>query len=128
MYLLHGILLRSLLVWLFYRFIPQKTVEEHAQMNEEGQIMTIRVTVEPAYIWTIVKAVLFLLWFGLLICLSVLWRNRIDSMNSRLTRAMEEIMTGKRPLLQAKKDEVKDLHELEKLVENRDIEQGQTLQ
>jgi len=97
-------------------------------MNEEGQIMTIRVTVEPAYIWTIVKAVLFLLWFGLLICLSVLWRNRIDSMNSRLTRAMEEIMTGKRPVLQAKKDEVKDLHELEKLVENRDIEQGQTLQ
>ena len=128
MYLLHGILLRSLLVWLFYRFIPQETVEEHAQMNEEGQIMTIRVTVEPAYIWTIAKAVLFLLWFGLLICLSVLWRNWIDSMNNRLTRAMEEIMTGKRPLLQAKMDEVKDLHGLEKLVENGDIEQGQTLQ
>lgn len=128
MYLLHGILLRSLLVWLFYRFIPQESIEEHAQMNEEGQIVTIRVIVEPAYIWTIAKAVLFLLWFGLLICLSVVWKNRIDGMNNRLTRAMEEIMTGKRPLLQAKMDEVKDLHELEKLVENGDIEQGQTLQ
>jgi hypothetical protein len=103
-------------------------VEEHAQMNEEGQIVTIRVTVEPAYIWTLAKAVLFLLWFGLLICLSVLWRNRIDSMNSRFTRAMEEIMTGKRPLLRAKEHEVKDLQEREKLVENGDIEKGQTLQ
>ena len=128
MYLLHGILLRSLLVWLLYGLIPQESVSEHAEMNEEGQIITITERSPPAYIWTLAKPVLFVLWFGILICLSVLWKNRIDSMNSRFTKTMEEIMTGKRPIFQKKETVVvNDLHELEKL-HTGDIEKGQNLQ
>lgn len=124
MYLLHGILLRSLLVWLFYGLIPQESVYEHAEMNEEGQIVATTVKSEPAYIWTLAKPVVFVLWFGLLICLSVIWRDRVDSVNSRLTKAMEEIMTGKRQLYQRNEMVVvKDLHELEEL-ENGDLEKA----
>jgi len=124
MYLLHGLLLRSLLVWLLYGVIPKESVHEHAQMNEEGRIVATTVKSEPAYIWTLAKPVVLVLWFGLLICLSVVWRDRVDTINSRFTKAMEEIMAGKRPLLQRKETVVvKDLHELEE-IKNGDLEKG----
>jgi hypothetical protein len=127
MYLLHGILLRSLLVWLLYGLIPQESTIERAQMNEKGQIVTITERAPPAYIWTLAKPIVFLIWFGILIGLSVVWRNKVDSMNSRLTRAMEEILTGKRPLWQRRETVVvKDLHELETL-ENGEREKGHNL-
>ena len=127
MYLLHGPLLRSLLVWMLYGLIPHESAHQHAKMNAEGEIVPVMEKSESAYIWMIVRPVIFMIWIGILILLSLLWKNRIDSMNSRLTKTMEEIMTGKRPLFQRKETTVvKDLPELENL-DNGDREKGPNL-
>jgi hypothetical protein len=76
MYLLHSILMRSVLVWVVYGLISLP----------EGQTRRIVVTV------------VFGLWMGLLIYLSVLWRDRLDGACVVFTKWAEDVMLGKNHL------------------------------
>jgi len=75
MYLLHSILMRSVLVWVVYGLIP---------LPPEGQARQT------------VLVIAFGLWLVLLIYLSVVWRDRLDGASVVFTKWAEEVMLGKK--------------------------------
>jgi hypothetical protein len=104
MYLLHGTLIRTVLVWLLYG-IPQEKVESIAQLNENGEIVTITITYPESFIWKIARPMAWIGWTALVIFLSVLWKNRIDSLSVKVGKTMEDVMSGKRPLFPPKEND-----------------------
>ena len=88
MYLLHGTLLRIILVRLLKGQSITKTV---TSLNEVGAEILIVQTDFLALIWASLKC---LVWMGILVCASVLWRNHIDVAIVRFTKTMEGRMTG----------------------------------
>ena len=88
MYLLHGALIKTILVRLLKGQGITKTV---TSLNEVGAEILIVQTDFLALIWASLKC---LVWMGILVCASVLWRNHIDVAIVRFTKTMEGRMTG----------------------------------
>jgi hypothetical protein len=124
MYLLHGTLLRTVLVWLLYSVIPPQKIEDVARLDEDGEIVITTLVYPESPVWKILRPVACIAWMALVVFLSILWKNRIDSLSVRVGKTMEEVMAGKRPLfLPSENDTIKK--ELLKH-ENGDIEKGQS--
>lgn len=123
MYLLHGTLIRTVLVWLLYGVIPQQKVESFARLNEDGEIVTIAVIYPESFVWKIARPMAWIGWTALVIFLSVLWKNRIDSLSVRVGKTMEEVMMGKRPLFTPKENDTIKKDSLKH--GNGDLEKGQ---
>jgi hypothetical protein len=88
MYLLHGALIKTILVRLLKGQAIRKTV---SSVNEVGaEILVVKIDL-LAVIWASFKS---LLWMGILIYASMLWRNQIDVRIVRVTKIMEGRMTG----------------------------------
>jgi peptidoglycan/LPS O-acetylase OafA/YrhL len=93
MYLLHSFLMRSVLVWVIYGVIPDSggLVRRPMDFGEYP--------VEKSAFWTIVTGVSMLAWFGLLVYVSVLWRDQLDGSFVALAKWSEEVMLGKASVL-----------------------------
>jgi hypothetical protein len=99
MYLLHGIFIRSLLVWGLYRFTspPEENV---ASQEEEGTVDVTRFTLLLSLIWRVTHyASVWVGFFGVLFFSSVIWKNTVDEMSVQVAKRLQEAMTGKKPLI-----------------------------
>lgn len=92
LYLIHSFLMRSVLVWVIYGVIPESGGLVRRASELEG------VSVEKSILWTIITAVVMVLWLGLVILLSALWRDRLDGLFVKFSKWAEEVMCGAKPL------------------------------
>lgn len=77
-YLIHSFFMRTVLVWIIHGFIPQTL----------------------GFMTYVYDAIGMVLWMGLLIRVSVLWRDRIDASFGVFTEWIENVMLGKRSLME----------------------------
>jgi hypothetical protein len=122
MYLLHGTLIRTVLVWLLYGVIPPQKIEDVARLDEDGAIVIITLVYPESFMWKILRPVACMGWMALVVFLSVLWKNRIDSLSVRVGKTMEDVMMGKRPLFPPKENDTAKKEMLKH--GNGDIEKG----
>jgi len=93
MYLLHATMMRTLLAWVLYGLLPLPLQAEMVERDESNsQIAEISVSLR--FMWSIVEATVFILWMGLLIRVSAIWRNRVDSYSINLAKWLEQVMAG----------------------------------
>jgi hypothetical protein len=123
MYLLHGTLLRTVLVWLLYSIIPPQKIEDVARLDEDGDIVIITLVYPESFVLKILRPLACVAWMALVIFLSVLWKNRIDSLSVRVGKTMEEVMMGKQPLFPPKENDTVKKEVLKH--GDGDIEKGQ---
>ena len=76
-YLIHSFLMRSVLVWVVYGIIPE----------------------EAKAVRFLLQTAAFLGYLGLVTWLSVIWRNSIDSFCVSITQWIEEVMVGKKTII-----------------------------
>jgi hypothetical protein len=88
MYLLHATLLRTVLVWLMYEVIPGVLYETTPKVDGNIEKATKTIPNIPA----ILQALAFCLWMALLICLSMVWRDRVDRSCMAFSEWVEQIM------------------------------------
>ena len=91
MYLIHGFLMRSTLVWIIYGFLPEtegwvRRVGGHGQLSEHRFRL----------IWDILNSIIFILWMFPLVYLSKLWRDRVDPVCIKFAQWGEQVLLGKR--------------------------------
>lgn len=90
MYLLHAILMRTVLAWVIYGLLRQPWQEETVEGNE------IQHQSHPlTFISSILRDVALVLWLGLLLYVSTLWKNWVDFYSISLSKWLEEVMAGK---------------------------------
>jgi peptidoglycan/LPS O-acetylase OafA/YrhL len=77
LYLIHGFLMRSVLVWVVFGLLPPAP---------EGT---------GWYIWALLRLVAFVSWFAFITYLSMLWRDRVDKISMHAAQWSEEYMLGK---------------------------------
>lgn len=95
MYLLHATLMRTVLAWVLYGLLPQPWQAEMQAEAIEG-IENPYETHPFPFIWSVIWGIVFILWLGLLLCVSTIWRNWIDFYSIILSKWLEEVMAGKR--------------------------------
>lgn len=83
-------LMRSVLTWAIYGFIPDSggLARRLSEWDDNPP--------EKSFFWTMITAATYALWGLLLVYLSVLWRDRLDGKFVKIAQAAEEIMVGKR--------------------------------
>jgi hypothetical protein len=91
MYLIHGFLMRSTLVWIIYGFLPEtegwvRRVGGHGQLSEHRFRL----------VWDILNSIIFILWMFPLVYLSKLWRDRVDPFCIKFAQWGEQVLLGKR--------------------------------
>jgi hypothetical protein len=90
MYLIHSMLMRSVLTWVIYGFIP----------NSGGLVGRLSDYEDDAPakspFWTMVTAAAFVTWGTLLVYLSTLWRDKLDVLFVKCSQLVEELMLGKK--------------------------------
>jgi hypothetical protein len=116
MYLIHSFLMRSLLVWVIYAVIPESGGLVRRPIDFSGE------PVEKSLMWTLVTALAMLSWLGLLVYLSVLWRDRLDGHFMAMARWGEEAMLGKKSLLGLFRRTAKKTDEMEKVTLNAEAQ------
>jgi len=87
MYLIHGFLMRSTLVWIMYGLLP-----EPDGLGSRVNSDMLRLT------WDVVDSIIFMLWMIPLIYFSKLWRDYVDPMCVKFALVAEEVFLGKRAL------------------------------
>jgi hypothetical protein len=91
MYLLHAILMRTILAWVIYGLFRQPWQEETVEGNEtehQSHLVT--------FILSILRDIGIALWMGLLLYVSAVWRNWVDFYSISLSKWLEEVMAGKK--------------------------------
>jgi len=96
MYLLHSMLMRSVLVWVIYGLIPDsggivRRLSDYGYTSDGDTEFEAGKSV----FWSLVTLVAMAGWFGLLTVLSVLWKDRLDGYFLRFAQWGEEIMLGR---------------------------------
>ena len=92
MYLIHGFLIRSTLVWILYGILPEsegwvRRVGGHGQEVSEQRFRLI---------WDIINSIIFVLWMIPLVYLSKLWRDHVDPVCVKFAQWGEQVLLGKR--------------------------------
>jgi len=80
-YLTHSFLMRSILTWVMFGLLPRSS-------EDVGW-----------FAWVIVRSLAFASFFALLTAISTLWRNRIDRVALFVAQWSEEVLLGKRAVL-----------------------------
>jgi peptidoglycan/LPS O-acetylase OafA/YrhL len=93
LYLIHSILMRSVLVWVIYGIIPESDGIVARLSDFEGTRPPI------SLLWSFVVVCTFASWLALVIYLSKLWRDKLDGQFVKLSSWMEDLMLGKVHLL-----------------------------
>src|SRR5579871_5822151 len=115
MYLVHGTLIKTVLCWVFYELLPAPMEEITATIGKDGKMTTTTVELLPSILWRAIYCFVWVGWMGLLISLSVIWRNKVDALSIQVAKTVEEIMAGKRVLLNKRVPSASDIEETEKL-------------
>lgn len=92
MYLIHGFLLRSTLVWIIYGILPE-TESWVRRVGGNGQQLSQQ---RFQLIWDIINTIIFVLWMIPLVYLSKMWRDRVDPVCIKFAQWGEEVLLGKR--------------------------------
>jgi peptidoglycan/LPS O-acetylase OafA/YrhL len=95
MYLIHSFLMRSVLVWIVYGFIPESGGFVRRMNDYEADPLP------KSLFWTIVTIIAIGLWFVLLTVLSTLWRDKLDGHFMKFAQYGEEVMMGKRQIFES---------------------------
>jgi len=95
-YLIHSMLLRSILCWVIYGFIPDSggLVTRPSDYNESP--------VPESLFWKIITVLVFPTWLAMVIYLSTLWRDHLDGYFVKFSQFIEEIIVGKKTLFESK--------------------------
>ena len=93
MYLLQASMMRSILAWVVYGFIPRSAglVWRPDAGGNAG-------APAKSFMWAIITWLVFGLWLILLMYLSTLWRDRLDGSFIAFAQFAEEVMLGKKTL------------------------------
>jgi hypothetical protein len=83
--------MRSLLVWIGFRLIPESSGFIRRPSEWEKRV-------DKSMIWTIITLPIYICWLILLLYLSALWRDRLDPSFAAFAQFSEEVMLGKRAL------------------------------
>jgi hypothetical protein len=86
--------MRSVLVWVVYGLIPESGGFVRRLSDYDAE------TIPKSTFWTIVTIIAIGLWFVLLTLLSTLWRDKLDGHFVTFAQYGEEVMMGKKQLLQ----------------------------
>jgi transcription initiation factor TFIID subunit 11 len=93
-YLIHGPIIRTLFCWLIYGFTQPEYREER---DANGNIERIPGNFpSPSSTRVFVSIAIF---FGVVLCLSQLWSNKVEPWCAKVAKYVEDIITGKRELL-----------------------------
>lgn len=94
-YLIHSMLIRSILVWVIYGFIPDSggLVARPSDDNES--------LVPKSSFWTFITVLVFPTWLAMVIYLSTLWRDHLDGYFVKFSQFIEEILVGKKTLFES---------------------------
>jgi hypothetical protein len=90
MYLIHSMLMRSVLAWVIYGFIPESGGLARRLSDWDDPAP------QKSLFWTMITAFTYASWGLLLVYLSVLWRDKLDGHFVKIAAMAEEIMLGKR--------------------------------
>ena len=90
-YLLHSTLIKTVLVWLVV-LTSEKEVGNVADGDEKSSMVIAH---SLSIFWVIVKALTYPLWIVVLMYLSTMWRDRVDTSCIIFAKRVEQIMTRK---------------------------------
>lgn len=91
-YLIHAILIRSLLVWVIYGILPLSPPAVGRVFSGDRLSAT-----HISAIWAVVYFLVFGSWLVLTMYLSTLWRDRLDGHCVAFAMWVEEAVAGKKP-------------------------------
>src|SRR5579864_1814278 len=82
LYLLHGIMMKTILSWILYGILPHQWLKT----NEDEQFIRN------------VQGLVFILWMGVLIFVTTIWRDLVDRWSVNFARRISDVSAKKRDL------------------------------
>jgi hypothetical protein len=96
MYLLHGTFIRLPLAWAYFRLIPNLPWLDMRLRTLDSQAHVVVVNDYSGLGCRLTCAVVYVLWFALLVSFCRVWKSRVDILGVQASRWVEDVVTGKR--------------------------------
>jgi len=93
-------MMRSVLVWIVHGLIPQseegwRRISNQHETTLESAGYAFPIGLSFSFLTASATVIAFVLWLGLVMYLSKLWRDHIDGYCARFTQWIEDVMLGK---------------------------------